>query len=265
MSKWSTMARLSRPVTTMIWSMPEATASSTPYWMMGLSTTGSISLGWALVAGRNRVPRPAAGKTAFRLLLIHTSLAEGRVAVQELEDIIPDLGGLGAGEQADTVSRSGHDVERAVGAGAVVQGLRAHLVIIVQLRGDEERGHLEGNAGGVQAPKDDRRRQGDHAIDLALAGDNHRRGAAHAGPHQGQPPGMLVSNVPHRGGQVVADEIDLLLAVRLAIPAKVKGEHVVAAPGQLPGEREPGRLVIGKHVAQDDPGIARAEQVAAQG
>src|SRR3977135_1319205 len=60
------MARLSRPVTTMIWSMPAATASSTPYWMIGLSTIGSISLGWALVAGRKRVPSPAAGNTAFR-------------------------------------------------------------------------------------------------------------------------------------------------------------------------------------------------------
>src|SRR5713226_6743829 len=158
MSKWSTMARLSRPVTTMIWSMPEATASSTPYWMMGLSTTGSISLGWALVAGRNRVPRPAAGKTAFRMLLIHHSLAERRVAVQELEDIIPDLGGLTAAEQADAVSRPRHDVEGAVGAGAVVQSLRTDLIIVVQLRGDEERRHLEGEAAGVQAAKRDRRR-----------------------------------------------------------------------------------------------------------
>ena len=47
-------------------SMPEATASSTPYWMTGLSTRTSISFGWALVAGRNRVPSPAAGKTALR-------------------------------------------------------------------------------------------------------------------------------------------------------------------------------------------------------
>ncbi len=45
--------------------MPARTASSTTYWMAGLSTTGSISLGWALVAGRNRVPRPAAGMTAL--------------------------------------------------------------------------------------------------------------------------------------------------------------------------------------------------------
>src|SRR5580692_3575893 len=60
------MACFPRPVMMMIWSQPEAMASSTPYWMMGLSTRGSISLGWALVAGRKRVPRPAAGKTALR-------------------------------------------------------------------------------------------------------------------------------------------------------------------------------------------------------
>src|SRR5437660_1230301 len=62
------MADLPRPVTIMIWSHPAAIASSTPYWMMGLSTRGSISFGCALVAGRKRVPRPAAGKTALRTL-----------------------------------------------------------------------------------------------------------------------------------------------------------------------------------------------------
>ena len=50
--------------------MPAATASSTTYWIAGLSTTGSISFGIALVAGRKRVPSPAAGITA---------LIEGRV------------------------------------------------------------------------------------------------------------------------------------------------------------------------------------------
>src|SRR5579864_1020780 len=38
--------------------------------MMGLSTSGSISLGWALVAGRKRVPRPAAGNTALRTFMV---------------------------------------------------------------------------------------------------------------------------------------------------------------------------------------------------
>src|SRR3569832_1751665 len=36
--------------------------------MRGLSTRGSISLGCALVAGRKRVPKPAAGNTAFLTL-----------------------------------------------------------------------------------------------------------------------------------------------------------------------------------------------------
>src|SRR6266508_2287224 len=44
---------------------PARTASSTTYWIAGLSTRGSISFGWAFVAGRNRVPSPAAGMTAF--------------------------------------------------------------------------------------------------------------------------------------------------------------------------------------------------------
>ena len=34
--------------------------------MIGLSTSGSISLGCALVAGKKRVPSPAAGKMAVR-------------------------------------------------------------------------------------------------------------------------------------------------------------------------------------------------------
>src|SRR5207302_5441272 len=60
------METLLRPVIISTSSRPAATASSTTYWMSGLSTTGSISLGCALVAGRNRVPRPAAGRTALR-------------------------------------------------------------------------------------------------------------------------------------------------------------------------------------------------------
>src|ERR1700704_5027807 len=50
--------------------MPEAIASSTAYWISGLSTIGSISLGLAFVAGRNRVPRPATGNTAFVIFRI---------------------------------------------------------------------------------------------------------------------------------------------------------------------------------------------------
>ncbi len=66
------MARLPRPVMMRMSVRPAATASSTTYWIDGLSTTGSISFGWLFVAGRNRVPRPAAGMTAFLTAFVFT-------------------------------------------------------------------------------------------------------------------------------------------------------------------------------------------------
>src|ERR1700735_68732 len=66
-SKWSSIVVLPRPVTMMTSVQPAATASSTAYWIRGLSTSGSISFGVALVAGRKRVPKPAAGITALRI------------------------------------------------------------------------------------------------------------------------------------------------------------------------------------------------------
>src|SRR5205823_11831072 len=72
------METLLRPVIISTSCRSAATASSTTYWMAGLSTIGSISLGWALVAGRNRVPRPAAGITALRTALLIGSSAHSR-------------------------------------------------------------------------------------------------------------------------------------------------------------------------------------------
>src|ERR1700745_1016609 len=63
------MARLEAPVMNTRRRAPAASASSTAYWISGLSTTGSISLGIALVAGRKRVPRPATGNTALRIFI----------------------------------------------------------------------------------------------------------------------------------------------------------------------------------------------------
>src|SRR5919204_2268110 len=64
------MARLWRPVTKIMSVMPAAAASSNAYWMSGLSTTGIISFGLALVTGRKRLPKPATGNTAFLSLAI---------------------------------------------------------------------------------------------------------------------------------------------------------------------------------------------------
>src|SRR5438105_4652370 len=66
-SKWSSMLRLLRLVTKMISSTPAATASSTIYCKVGLSTSGSISFGITLLAGSTLVPRPATGNTALRM------------------------------------------------------------------------------------------------------------------------------------------------------------------------------------------------------
>ena len=57
--------------------MPAASASSTISCSVGTSTIGSISFGIALVAGRKRVPRPAAGMTALRDAC-HATVVAGR-------------------------------------------------------------------------------------------------------------------------------------------------------------------------------------------
>src|SRR3954471_1327009 len=89
------MARLLRPVTKIISVIPAAAASSTAYWISGLSTIGSISFGLALVTGRERLPRPATGKTAF------LSLACMSDSFQEIDELLfvehrhAELAGLG--------------------------------------------------------------------------------------------------------------------------------------------------------------------------
>src|SRR5215203_138628 len=57
--------------------------------MVGLSTSGSISFGCALVAGRNLVPSPAAGKTAFRISAgIRYRISEGMLDSAYVRDNI---------------------------------------------------------------------------------------------------------------------------------------------------------------------------------
>src|SRR3989475_4949307 len=65
----------------MISERPDATASSTTYWIIGLSTSGSISFGWAFVAGRNRVPSPAAGNTDRKSTRLNSSHSQISYAV----------------------------------------------------------------------------------------------------------------------------------------------------------------------------------------
>src|SRR4051795_12978044 len=63
---------------------PARTASSTTYWIAGLSTTGSISFGVDFVAGRKRVPSPAAGMTALVTGALMTATLVGSVRADGL-------------------------------------------------------------------------------------------------------------------------------------------------------------------------------------
>ena len=64
-SKWSSIALLPRPVTMMMFCTPERMASSTPYWMSGLSTSGSISLGGLWWQGGSGFPSPPPGRPPY--------------------------------------------------------------------------------------------------------------------------------------------------------------------------------------------------------
>src|SRR3989304_9305110 len=67
--------------------------------MIGLSTIGSISLGWALVAGRNLVPRPATGMMTFFIafILVYKLLNHIR---RDSEDIAGGVDGVDADDIA---------------------------------------------------------------------------------------------------------------------------------------------------------------------
>src|SRR2546421_1165599 len=87
--------------------IPAATASSTTYWMVGLSMTGTISFGWLLVAGRNLVPNPAAGITALRTFVISTGAPHHRLGFFDPVAAVllgPLEGFLGGGQQCPDAS-----------------------------------------------------------------------------------------------------------------------------------------------------------------
>src|ERR1700752_4482763 len=115
------MARLDAPVMNTRRRAPAASASSTAYWISGLSTTGSISLGLALVAGRKRVPRPATGNTAVRIAGLETvievlSLCRGRglmCSLPPVEDRRPEAV---PGAPFPTILGPAHPVEAAAHA-----------------------------------------------------------------------------------------------------------------------------------------------------
>src|SRR5258707_10803994 len=106
--KWSQMSCCEARVRSPSRFAPAESASSTAYWISGLSTMGSISLGLALVAGRNRLPRPATGNTALVILFcIGLSLLQQFLQTVLIKD--RNLEGAGLFELAAGI-RAGHHV-----------------------------------------------------------------------------------------------------------------------------------------------------------
>src|SRR6185369_8944166 len=184
-SKWSSMARFWLEVTMITCSMPDATASSTAYWMTGLSTSGSISLGWAFVAGRKRVPHPAAGKTAFRTRMKPRSLT-GTAVLRGYHRgrIRPTNGARPAqlarrGERPDDraeslglieireVCRPADQRPARIGCGVGERALRRAEEQVV-LAVDEERGSRVGGEQRPEPPAD----EGSQGDDPALEGES---------------------------------------------------------------------------------------------
>src|ERR1700675_5053500 len=91
--------------------------------MMGLSTSGSISLGCALVAGRKRVPRPAMGKTAFLTLVITRQSA--------IENRQSQSGRVVAQHQLPHLANGNEAVLHEVIVEVLERELRAHLLLVV--------------------------------------------------------------------------------------------------------------------------------------
>src|SRR5881394_3407970 len=101
--------------------------------MTGLSTSTSISFGCALVAGRNRVPRPAAGKTALRIV------PAIRVILPRLR---PRWGTRARFGEAGAVVRCGHDARPMIDPALLRDNLEA-VRTGLQNRGVEMTSELE--------------------------------------------------------------------------------------------------------------------------
>src|SRR5215207_4433654 len=125
------MAALLRPVTISTSGSPARAASSTMYCSAGRSTTGSSSFGTALVAGRNRVPMPATGMTAFRADRAGWSAVGMPGSLASLRSVLPDPEAVAAKAELRlrllTRRTERSDTDRAAAADAVTRALLAEL------------------------------------------------------------------------------------------------------------------------------------------
>jgi 5-formyltetrahydrofolate cyclo-ligase len=98
-------------------------ASSTTYWIAGLSTIGNISLGIDLVAGKKRVPIPAAGITALNTLdpIVITPYADHmeeksqtRRVLRNLRKLAPEGDGRASSLLLEELEKLGSDHKKSI-------------------------------------------------------------------------------------------------------------------------------------------------------
>src|SRR5512138_363993 len=102
--------------------------------MIGLSTSGSISLGCAFVAGRNRVPRPAAGKTAFRTDTLTRRIVADDTSGAHVESsarimLDPEFIREHTDEVRTGLRNRGLDADKILGDVATFEALRRRLIV----------------------------------------------------------------------------------------------------------------------------------------
>src|SRR4051794_20812524 len=251
---------------------PARTASSTTYWIAGLSTTGSISLGVAFVAGRKRVPSPAAGMTA----LVTGALMSATLMLSPVPGVCSMR--CESGRQTPAVSAAVLG-----GVQGLVRGPHecSRAVAVVGIDGDADRdGDGKITGGAVQWPRPDPLADplgemlravlscfGEYDDELlaAIAGDD--VDLAHLFP---DPVGHLDE---HGVTDLVAVRVvDLLEPVQVEHqqrqrPAEPGGavdfarerlleEPVVAQPGEAVGHGQPLRLLMQEHVVDGDGRLA---------
>src|SRR4051794_17396299 len=260
------MEDLLRPMTTRTSSRPARAHSSTTYWIAGLSTTGSISLGVAFVAGRNLVPRPAAGMTALvtRWLMVPTLT---RLCDDGVRCHPPPITTAGFGGVERVVSRA-HDRRRRVAVGREDRDSRRQRDPQLQPRhadrstpdrvADAFSGITRSLATGLGQDHDELLAAvaTDH-VDLAdliadPVGDLHHDGVAHL-VAVGVVDLLEQVEVEHQDGQrpvEPAGALDLSAQGRLEEP-------VVAEAGEAIGDGKALRLLMQQHVVESNRGLTR--------
>src|SRR3954452_21695145 len=260
------MEDLLRPMTTRTSPRPARAHSSTTYWIAGLSTTGSISFGVAFVAGRNLVPRPAAGMTALVTRWIMAATLT-RLSDDGVRCHPPAITAAGLGGVERVVGRA-DDRGRRVAVGREHRDTGRERDPQLQ-PGDRNGPMTDGVAdalGGVARSLPAGLRQDDDELLAAVATDHVDLADLIADPvgdlHHHRVAHLVAVGIVDLLEQVEVEHQDGQRAVEPAgtLDFSTQGcleEPVVAETGEAVGDRQALRLLMQQHVVESDRGLTR--------